>query len=289
MNASLALRTQLLQRIVEWSHACPEVQAVALVGSGARGDYPADEWSDIDLILVTSTPDCFLQSSGWLDAIDEPWISTVERDSAGKIVERRVLFRSGVDVDFIVLSVERVQALREEPLASIISRGMQVLLDKGDTFPLLHPTERAVQRACPPSLVEFSELVNDFWFHVVWTAKKIKRGELWTAKSCCDVYMKRLLLTMIEWHTHALDGWEIETWYNGRFIERWASASLLERLPAVFAHYEEADLWKALANTAMVFDTLARETAQQLHYPYPDSDAQSITNWLAALSPVTPG
>ena len=282
MSGSIAssLRQVLLHDIIAWSSACADIRAVALVGSNARADHPADEWSDIDLVLIAANPDLYLQSSTWLNAIGEPWIITVERDPDGCIVERRVLFRSGIDVDFIVLAPDRIGALQEEPLASILSRGVQVLLDQDQIFPPFQLKLHPEKPACPPSSAEFSELVNDFLFHCIWTAKKIKRGELWTAKSCCDIYMKKLLVTMIEWHTQALNGWTEETWYNGRFMEHWAGANVVAALCGVFAHYDEEEIKKALLNTIQLFDELARETAQQLSYSYPQGEAQSIIKYL---------
>jgi len=44
--------------------------------------------------------------------------------------------------------------------------------------------------AHPPAQDEFLDLINDFWYHTVWTAKKLRRGELWTAQGCSDSYMK---------------------------------------------------------------------------------------------------
>jgi len=70
---------------------------------------------------------------------------------------------------------------------------------------LVLPTSEA-QPASPPAPAEFLNAVNDFWYHAVWTAKKLRRGELWIAMSCLDSYMKRRLLQMIEWHARATHG-----------------------------------------------------------------------------------
>lgn len=280
MNSAHSSREQLLQKIVEYGNACTDIRGLAQVGSGARADHPADKWSDIDLILVTPRLDLFLHSSAWLNDLSDPWVDTVERNDAGNIVERRVLYRNGIDVDFIVLSCDGMQALQKEPLSDIIRRGARVLLDKDGLFPLFHTEDRSAIPNSPPTAVEFSELVNNFWFHAVWTAKKIKRGELWTAKSCCDTYMKRLLLTMIEWHTCSLKGWDTKTWYNGRFIEQWASPVIVERLHEVFAYYDETDLWRALIKTIQLFNEVATDAARQLMVPYSEDVAQSVREWI---------
>ncbi len=276
--ANSSRREQLLRQIIAWAESRADIKALGLVGSGARLDLPADEWSDIDLVLVAEDPSAYLGSDNWCAAIDEPWVGTLERGPGGQIVERRVLFRSGIDADFIVISSD-LRALQTEALKSITARGMRILLDKDMLLCGLMGEERQAAVSPAPSCAEFTELVNDFWFHAVWTAKKMRRGELWTAKSCCDGYMKRLLLAMIEWHAQPSG---TATWYSGRFIERWAGADVVARLGSVFAHYEEADIWRALIQTMELFAAISRGMAQRLGFAYPDEQARGISAWVKA-------
>jgi aminoglycoside 6-adenylyltransferase len=282
MESNISIRTQMLDRIVELCHSRLDIRALALVGSNARDERTADEWSDIDLILIVENSDPYLHSTDWLQPISQPWLNTLERDAQGRIFEQRVLFQNGIDVDFIVLSNDQVLSLQKEPLVSIIARGFKLLLDKDGFFPcdLRHAAVKGqFQR---PSQHHFSELVNDFWFHSIWSAKKLKRGEIWTAKSCCDIYMKRLLLTMIEWHAHELQGWDKETWYNGRFIEHWADGWVIESLATAFAHYDRDDIMLALMATMTLFDRIAKETAHKLAFHYHENEYQKVMDWLTS-------
>jgi aminoglycoside 6-adenylyltransferase len=152
-------------------------------------------------------------------------------------------------------------------------------LDKDGILPLMVPSPPAAQRAEPPTLPEFQEVICDFWFHVVWAAKKLKRGELWTAKFCCDVYMKRLLLRMVEWHTRATVGWDADVRYGGRFLERWADSRVLTELSHAFSRYDADDVWRALFATATLFRRIAEETAQQLSYDWQPEQADEAMKW----------
>lgn len=62
--------------------------------------------------------------------------------------------------------------------------------------------------------------MNNFWYHAVWASKKLKRGELWEGKAAIDSHMKNLLLDMIRWNTCSVKGWEYDTWYKARFLEK---------------------------------------------------------------------
>ena len=55
---------ELLERIVGWAERRPDIQAPVLLGSQARRDHLADQWSDLDLELVTDQPDRYLAGTG---------------------------------------------------------------------------------------------------------------------------------------------------------------------------------------------------------------------------------
>jgi uncharacterized protein len=58
---------RIIGTIVNWAKEQPTVQAVALVGSYARGTARAD--SDIDIVVLTNAPEFFRADASWLDAI----------------------------------------------------------------------------------------------------------------------------------------------------------------------------------------------------------------------------
>lgn len=271
------MRQSLLDRIVRFAAESDAVTALILVGSQARTEIPADEYSDTDLLLIASDADLFTRSDAWLREIGDVHISFTEPTIDGQI-ERRVLFDGAQDVDFVIMLQEAAtRALETGDAAFILSRGYRVLVDKaGLGIPPLPPP--APFKAATEA--EFTNTVNDFWYHTVWTAKKLLRKELWTAKFCVDSYMKWKLLWMIEQHAHAISGKPVNTWYGGRFIERWAREDILRDLEHCFAHYEQADMAKALLATMALFRRLAAETAQAAGFPYPAQADAYATEWV---------
>lgn len=202
-------------------------------------------------------------------------------------MERRVLFEGGLDVDFSIIPHARVEQMIQHSfppeVADVFRRGMRVLLDRDGLAARLNPVDAKPAAPRPPTQDEFLEAVNDFWYHAVWAGKKLRRGELWTAKACCDGYMKHLLLKAVECHARAQKGWHHDTWHNGRFIEHWADPRVLEGLRGAFAHYAEDDIRRALLATMDLFRWLANEIAERLAYPYPtpaDEYATGLVNTL---------
>ena len=243
-----------------------DLLAVIAIGSSVRSYDAADAYSDLDMILVCRNP------ADWLygdlpEKLGDIRISFVEPTFAGGM-ERRILYSGSLDLDLIALTPEQMDlAIANGTAAEVMNRGYRVLYDA------LKIEDKLMRCVTPPvqrqKLTQqvFCNIVNDFWFHTVWSAKKLCRGELWTAKMCIDAYMKRLLLKMME----ASEEDHKDVWHNGRFLEKWASKDTVSALNDCFARYDRKEMIAALRNTAELFSILSHRVAQSNGFMYSDS------------------
>lgn len=160
-----------------------------------------------------------------------------------------------------------------------------MVLDKDDLLgrSIGSPPSTTTAFAPPPTEAEFLALCHDFLYHAVWGAKKLRRGELWIAKSCVDGHMKQLLLGVLEWHARSERGWDHDTWHGGRFLEEWADPAALDGLREAFAYYDQADVRRALLETMALFRRVGRETAARLACAYPEEADERVTAWVVGL------
>lgn len=268
----------VIEKLTQWGNRSERVYAAVVIGSQAREEHPADEYSDLDVILAVERPEELLQSDAWLEELGEPRVSFVE-DALGGSQERRVLFDGGLDVDFVIFSREGFDRAAKELGAGILERGCRVLIDKiglESTFP---PAGAGGGTYMPLTEAGFDNLVQDFWYHAVWAAKKLKRGELWTAKCCVDNYMKEKLLALAECYAHAVHGPEYETWHNGRFLEEWAEEWLIRYLSNIYARYDRGEIEHALFATMDLFRRMAKDAGNRLGYSYPLGADEYASAW----------
>lgn len=274
----------IINNFVLWGNKSDGLYAAMIIGSWTRNDHPADEFSDLDIVMIVDNPDPFLQSNQWLEQIGCFHISFIE-NTIGGAKERRILFDDALDVDFVILSKSQLENAVKSGEVDILKSGYRILIDKIDLEHTLSPLSVENSLYTLLSEHEFSNVVNDFWYHAVWTAKKLMRGELWTAKSCVDNYMMWKLLTIIECHAHAFNGLKYNTWHNGRFIEEWAEDWIIQKLSDCYAHYERNDIKNSLLATMDLFRSIAVVIAEKLDYKYPAEADNYSTDWvLKALS-----
>lgn len=264
----------LIDRIATWAGARADIRAAVIIGSRARQETPADAWSDLDLLLITTNPRRYITETDWLRPLGEWHLTFLEQTGGGAITERRVLFVGGLDVDFIPLTPELIdEMLRADPMPpevrSALGRGVRPLVDKDGIAARMAWV--AFSPPKPPTQAQYDQVVHDLLYHALWTAKKWQRGEFWTALHSLDGHMKWRLLRMVEWHTLATRLAAPDTWHAGRFLERWADPRILTGLRTAFAHYDAQDILRALTETLKLFRWVAIETGQALGFHYPEA------------------
>jgi aminoglycoside 6-adenylyltransferase len=226
-----------------------DVRVAVVVGSQARTDTPADAWSDVDVVLVVDDVRARLEDAAWLEAFGTPELTFLEGTAVGGLVERRVLYADGLEVDFTLLPADAFAALQHDPAAARIRvRGERIVHDELGLAPAADPG--------PPPPPEPGQLVHDFWYHALWAAKKLRRGEGLTARGGVE-YCRRLLLELARAHARTRTD-APDTWHSERFAEQWADPRALTAIWADAAGPEE--LGAALLQVCDAFDALAAET-----------------------------
>ena len=263
----------LTLRLTEWAAEEPSIRAALVLGSRARVDHPADAWSDLDILVFATDLERLVWDANWAMALAPHWLTFVERTGDGQSWERRTLYEGGLDMDvafFPTAALEIGDGDLPAGFVDVMRRGVRVLIDKDGRL------ARILERPLPttplnrkPEAAEFLNAVNDFWYHTLWCAKHLRRGELWWAKSGIDMHLKGYLQRMLEWHARATRGEAHDTWLRGRFLEEWADPRAVAELAEAFAHYDAADMAHALGVTMSLYRWLEDEAAAVWEYPVP--------------------
>lgn len=271
-------------RIADWARERTDVNAAVVVGSQARAETAADRWSDLDVILVVDDPDFYLDDPSWVKAFGRPLLTFVEGTAVGEERELRVLFETGEDLDLPLIPASRLDLLTEaEEIAEVLARGYRVLVDDIGLEERLRAAPLGRRQRREPTQRELLELASDFWYHALWAAKKLRRGEVFVATECLDSYLKARLVRLLEWHARALDP-TVDTWHGGRFLERWGDPGALVALEFAFARYSLPDAARALWATIDLWQGLEEETARRLGLAL-ELDHADLRRRIAAVVP----
>jgi hypothetical protein len=187
-------------KLIRWAEAEPSIEAVALIGSRARGadDFAAaDAHSDWDFQVVTSRPELFADAS-WLTALGLPPLAYAERlGRLGTTRKVSALFAEG-ELDWVVLTGTEVRRamdlLKGGELASVpavyqavtdlstVLQGGYRVLKGGREY--IEFYDRVATSVPPARLsdVAVRQLAEGFACDYVSTLRKVERGELVAAQ-----------------------------------------------------------------------------------------------------------
>jgi len=267
------------RNFVSWAQSREDIRAAFIVGSRARKDHPADEWSNMDIIFYTSEQEYYLSNHEWINNFGDVCTS-FSAETAGGDPECLTLFDGGWQVDFVIHTSDNLNDMvKNKIVPKNFYRGVKVLIDKDNIANYIMPQHTKVLQENPLSEENFLQSVNMFWFFTLYTAKQILRNELWVVK-VIDGSMKQLLLQMIEWHEKTVNGIEYDTWHAGRFLCEWASKKTQEELQNSFGHFDGVDSWRALIATITLFKRLSHEIAERMNFSYPYNLEKCVCEWI---------
>lgn len=279
MSVANMFYEKLERDFVSWAQTVEDIRAAFIVGSRARNDHPADEWSDMDIIFFTSKQSYYLSNSEWLENLGEVWTSFASQ-TAGGDPELLTLFEGGWQVDFVIHSIEQLKHNVEHQIVpNNFYRGVKVIIDKEGIAKNIMPQCFSVPQGKALSEDNFIQSANMFWFIALNLAKQILRNDLWVVK-VRDSNMKELLLLMIEWHEKVVNGTDYDTWHAGRFLSEWASEETQLELQELFGHYDRVDSWKALTGTISLFKRLAHDISRRMNFSYPNDLEKNVSDWI---------
>jgi aminoglycoside 6-adenylyltransferase len=270
-----------LPRLRQWVEEEPNIRLALLVGSQARARTPADRFSDIDLAVFVREPTVLLQERGWIARLGPHWTAHREATPIGGACERRVLFRDGQDLDLAVFPSDDLPNLMADATAlAVLGRGFRVLVDKDSrmgTVPAGPPAPAL------PSEEEFANLVNDFWFHLVWAAKKNRRGEWMAASEAVNGHLRGLSIRLARWQALVRHPAGPDVWHGSRYFEKWADPRVLRELPETVAGYDAVSIARALRALQAMIGWLSDELRQSLSFPDPVQDRMGLSHYLDEL------
>ncbi|MBZ0291335.1 MAG: nucleotidyltransferase domain-containing protein [Anaerolineae bacterium] len=136
----MKIQEAFIERFAQWAGDQSDIQAVALVGSYARGT--AREDSDVDLVIVTSDPKLYLNDNAWVDSFGS--VQSIQHEDWGLVQSKRVMYEGGLEVEFGITTTEWTQTEAVDPgTAAVVSDGMRILYDPHG---VLHALQTAVDR-----------------------------------------------------------------------------------------------------------------------------------------------
>ncbi len=117
-----------LDAFVAWASDQADVQGIALVGSYARAAARDD--SDIDLVILTDTPQKYFDDMRWIERFGA--VEKHQTEDYGKLTSLRVWYQNGPEVEYGITTPDWTAPPLDAGTSRVISDGMLVLFERGN-------------------------------------------------------------------------------------------------------------------------------------------------------------
>ena len=157
-------------------------------------------------------------------------------------------------------------------------RQIKIILDKdGRIQQAVVPTDMDYHIR-KPSAREYDDCCNEFWNTTTYVVKGLCRKEILFAIDHFNQIVRHELLRMISWKVGIETGFKLSVGKNYKFIERYISEDLWEKLLSTYRMDSYENIWEALFLCHQLFRAVSGEVAERLHYAYPEYD-RNITKY----------
>ncbi|MFV0395521.1 MAG: aminoglycoside 6-adenylyltransferase [Coprobacillaceae bacterium] len=256
------------------------IRAALVMGSRARKNHPADQWSDLDILVYCQNPKTELMDASWLDGFGKVVTTVISKTAVGD-EERLTLFDGGYQVDTVYYNLEGLQVLADaETIYGALARGAYVIVDKDNKFINFEDKNFNLNLKNTINEEPFINLVNMFWFLSMYIAKQALRDNLWTAKNA-ESDLRNILLQIIEWHEKMNHNDNYDTWYGGKFINEWAQSNIIEDIKNIFSGYSKEEILTETKACMQLFKRLSIEIKENYNYQYPYDLMESVMSWFS--------
>ncbi|MGU3470942.1 aminoglycoside 6-adenylyltransferase [Paenibacillus sp. D51F] len=271
---------QMMDLILGYARQEERVRAVVMNGSRTNVNVPKDRFQDYDIVYLVTELDSFVQDHAWADVFGERLIMQMPDEGQLFPSDRKgryaylMQLADGNRIDLTL--IEREQAAeyaREDKLAV-------ALLDKDGLLPKLPPPTDEDYRVKPPTASEYAGCCNEFWWVATYVAKGLWRQEHLYAYDHLNLYVRPMLLMMLDWQVGISTGYSVSTGKNSKYLRQHVDTRTWSELMATYSDASLENIWRALFAMGGLFRRVSSEVAEAAGFVFNEAEALRVTAYL---------
>jgi lincosamide nucleotidyltransferase B/F len=279
------LRKHIRQQLVEAAGA--DGRIVGLVDYGSSSEGRGDDWSDLDVAVFVGDEDLAAFEAEW-----QQW--------AGQFGRLLLAYIGGIGHPWVVYDAEPIPlradfAFVKESAAgqlvgwpnSPVSVEAMVLYDGMDGRLSAYAARLVGKSLAPDNLqVAFEQVCGDFYYYLLRTFTKLRRGQAWAARHDFNFVIMGNLLALLRLESGAVEHWQGASAAAG--IEQVISLERLHQLQGCIPAAGEVALLAAMQYAAGLGEVVCRAIAAEHGWAWPAELAERVQVVLGSPHVMTP-
>lgn len=276
----------MLELLLGFAENDDRVRVVILNGSRVANAAPPDPFADIDMLYLVNDMESFLADHSWVDFLGEIMVMQMPDlidEIAGPDNHFAYLmqFQDGNRVDLSLVPLHNAKALVKG-----YGPGIVVLDKDGDAeqYLLADPNEFIIKK---PTLKQFNDCCNEFWWVAPYIAKGIWRDQLNYAVDHFYL-LKDCLYHMLGWYIGGQHNYSVSIGKSGKYLKQFLSTDEWAIFEKTFPAGTYPAIWQALFAMCDLFSFVANKVADDIGAIYPESDENNVLAHLRYVQSLPP-
>ena len=267
---------EILDLIIKVAKEDDRVRAVILNGSRANPLALRDRFQDFDVVYLVSDVQSFKKDPTWIDVFGERMILQLPDDMEGEPIRTGYAYlMQFMDGNRIDLGLEPVDEYLGKPLDSL----SLLLMDKDGRLPPFPPPSEKDYLPKPPTVKQYLECCNEFWWVSLYVAKGLWRIEITYAMAMLEI-VRCQLMKMLTWQIGIQTGFSINPGKEGKYFRKYLSPGKWQELLKTFPMAEKENMWEALFSMGGLFRESGRWVGSRMGFDYPFQFDKNVTPYL---------
>ncbi len=267
---------EMLDLILDTARQDDRIRAVILSGSRANPDSRGDIFRDFDVVYFVADVAPFRADRTWIDRFGERMVMQMPEDMKDPPAQGDgsfiylMQFMDGNRMDLALVPLEQARSGAHDSLSV-------VLLDKDNCIPPLPPPSERDYLPRPPTMRQFSDCCNEFWWCAPYVAKGLWREQITYAKAMMEQALRPQLTKMLAWYVGAQSGFTRNPGYQGKHLQQCLEPAMWDELMHTYSGPSYSDTWESLFAMCRLFRQVALPVSRQCGLEYPHDDDQRVS------------
>lgn len=267
---------EMFDLILDIARQDERIRAVIMNGSRANPNAPRDPFQDFDIVYVVTDIASFRAEPSWIDCFGERMILQLPDDMGDEEPDREksyaylIQFADGNRIDLTLFAADRL-AHMDEDSQSIL------LLDKDSFIPPFPPASDRDYLPKPPTVKQFADCCNEFWWVSAYVAKGLWRQEITYALDVRESYVRPQLMKMLVWYVGIQTDFSQSPGKSGKYLERLLAPEDWQLLLRTYSDADYDHTWDAQETMSDLFRKTALAVAEHFGFDYPHGDDERVS------------
>jgi aminoglycoside 6-adenylyltransferase len=252
------------------------IRAVVLNGSRANPNVLRDPFQDYDIVYLVTEMAPFVHNLHWIERFGEMMVLQLPDEMEGEDNKPPVSyaylmqFMDGNRIDLTIHPLAQLEAMGRDSLSVL-------LLDKDGIVEPYAPANDSDYWPQRPTIRQFSECCNEFWWVSPYVAKALWRGEILLARQLLEQPLREQLMKCLTWYVGGKTGFAQGLGKAGKHFQDHLAPGEWEMLLRTCPDADVQRTWDALLAMGSLFRSAALSVAADFNYPYPHDDDERVT------------